>query len=156
MSPLGELLSCTRNHCRSISDTQLRSKLDSMYREAFEKAKISNPKLKDNIKLYTTEETSPNAVAVGTRTICLTRGLLNRPRDQIVAVLTHELSHIVYKDTAIQALMNAGDVCVRLSFFLESVNYDYFNTAYLDILFAGSHQKPVIHRKKRYSLKQLQ
>lgn len=118
LSPLGELLSRSRNHCRSISDTQLRSKLESMYREAFEKAKISNPKLKDNIKLYMNEETSPNAVAVGTRTICLTRGLLNRPRDQIVAVLTHELSHIVYKDTAILALMNTGDLCVRIAFFM--------------------------------------
>lgn len=118
LSPLGEARSRSRAKCRPILDEQLKSKVDALYREAFEKAKISNPKLKDNIKLYMNEEKSPNALAVGTKTICLTHGLLNRPHDEIVAVLTHELSHIAYKDTALQALMNAGDVCVRISFFL--------------------------------------
>lgn len=118
LSPLGEARARSKAKCSSILDAQLKSKVDALYREAFEKAKISNPKLKDNIKLYMNEETSPNALAVGTKTICLTRGLLNRSHDEIVAVLTHELSHIVYKNTAVQSLMNAGDVCVRISFFL--------------------------------------
>lgn len=117
-SPAGEAMSRKRAKCTEISDQQLRAKVDALYNQAFAKAKELNPKLRDDIKIFINNEKSPNAVAVGNKSICITSGLLKRADNEIIAVLIHELAHISYKDTLIKAIIGGGDMGVRFFLFL--------------------------------------
>lgn len=44
-----------------------------------------------------------------------------RSRSEIVAVLTHELAHISHRDTTIKAIINGGNTCAKVTFFLWKI-----------------------------------
>lgn len=121
LSPVGEAYSRKKTKCRAIKDQQLKSKIDEIYKEAYAKAKEINPNLPDGIELFVNDEKSPNALAVGRKTICMTSGLMKRPKEEIVAVLTHELAHISNKDTTVKALIEGGNSGVRALLFLWKI-----------------------------------
>jgi heat shock protein HtpX len=51
-------------------------------------------------ELFVSDQPFPNAFAVGTRTVCLTRGLLKTATpDEIAGVLAHEMGHLENGDT---------------------------------------------------------
>lgn len=55
---------------------------------------------------------SPNAFAIGRRTICVTDGLLNLTDEEIMAVFAHEIGHIAYQHSAIQLLIGGGNLFI--------------------------------------------
>lgn len=134
-TPIGETFVRKRAKCKEIKDQQLKSKIDDMYNEAYAKAKELNPKLPDSIKLFVNDEKSPNALAVGRKTICMTNGLMKRPKEEIVAVLTHELAHISAKHTTIKILISGGNSGVRFLLFLWKVMIMIFFTPLIFMLY---------------------
>lgn len=55
---------------------------------------------------------SPNAFAIGKHTIAITSGLLNLPDEYVMAVIAHEVGHLVYGHTVIQLLIGGGNVFI--------------------------------------------
>jgi Zn-dependent protease with chaperone function len=53
----------------------------------------------DNYKIYVVDGKMPNAYALGFNCIAVTRGTLQISDNQIMAVMAHEMGHLVYGDT---------------------------------------------------------
>lgn len=83
-----------------------------IYKEVYEKAKLKDPSLADDIELYINNSEEVNAFATGRKTICITKGLMNRPVEQIKATLAHEFGHISHKDTDMLLFVYVGNFIV--------------------------------------------
>ena len=90
------------------------NRLEQIFREVYAKAKQKDPSLNSSIQLYITDDDSPNAFATGRKTVCVTRGLLNMPDEQIRATLGHEFGHLAHKDTDLILLISVGNMFVNM------------------------------------------
>lgn len=70
------------------------NRLEPLFYEVYQKAKMQEPLISDSVRLYMNEDESENAFATGRRTICVTRGLLNLSDEAIKATLGHEFGHL--------------------------------------------------------------
>ena len=114
LSPLGEWYFRWTNGCKKIEDPEILSRLEPLFREVKERAQTQQTdfKIDDNISLYICEDNSVNAFAMGRRTICVTRGLLNLSDEQIKAVLGHEFGHLASHDTELTLLITVGNFII--------------------------------------------
>lgn len=87
-SPIGEsilrFLSGLREPIR-----QERAVFDSAFKNVIKRSEYEQ----SDFDLLVSEDSVPNAFAIGQRTVAITRGFLNLPVDEIEAVLAHELGH---------------------------------------------------------------
>ena len=49
------------------------SRLEPLFYEVYQKAKMQEPLISDSVRLYMNDDESENAFATGRRTICVTR-----------------------------------------------------------------------------------
>lgn len=114
LSPLGEWYFRWTNGCKKIQDPEILSRLEPLFREVKDRAQTQQTdfKIDDNISLYICEDDSVNAFAMGRRTICVTRGLLNLSDEQIKAVLGHEFGHLASHDTELTLLITVGNFII--------------------------------------------
>ncbi|MDO5549223.1 MAG: M48 family metalloprotease [Eubacteriales bacterium] len=112
LSPFGEMILRFQTGCKKICREDQRAFLEPIFQEVYTQAKRMDPSISDNIQLYINDETEPNAFATGRKTICVTKGLLNMPVDQIKATLAHEFGHLSHKDTDLVLVVSVGNLIV--------------------------------------------
>ncbi|UOE53489.1 M48 family metalloprotease [Cytobacillus oceanisediminis] len=115
LSPLGEFILRLRTGSRPIKRRDLERKLRPLFDNVYQKAKIKDPTLPGNIKLFIHKSPIPNAFAVGRKTVCVTQGLLDIPEDEIEAILAHEFGHLSHKDTDFLLAITVGNIFVNIA-----------------------------------------
>lgn len=112
LSPIGEFIVRFQTGCKKIKDPEIMSRLEPLFYEVYQKAKMQEPLISDSVRLYMNDDESENAFATGRRTICVTRGLLNMPDEVIKATLGHEFGHLAHKDTGRCLLVVLGNTAI--------------------------------------------
>lgn len=112
VSPLGEWILAALAGAREIKRKDIKIRLIPLLEVVFEQAKEKTPSMVSSIRLKIIHDQSPNAFAIGRKTICVTDGLLNLSDDEIMAVFAHELGHLAYKHSSIQLLIGGGNIFV--------------------------------------------
>lgn len=112
LSPIGEWTLAALSGAKEIKRKDIKIRLIPLLEIVFEQAKEKTPSMIDSIRLKIIHDHSPNAFAIGNRTICVTDGLLNLSDDEIMAVFAHEVGHLAYKHSAIQLLIGGGNLFI--------------------------------------------
>lgn len=113
LSPLGEWGFRITNGCKKITDPDILNRLQPLFEEVKEQAKAqSGFVVDDRICLYINDSDDINAFALGRRTVCVTRGLLQLSDEQIKGVLGHEFGHLVTHDTDLTLLITVGNFLI--------------------------------------------
>lgn len=112
LSPIGEFLLRIQTGCKVIEKKEHIDILEPLFREVYEKAKLANPAIPDNVRLYINPDDSPNAFATGRQTICVTEGMLSMPDGMIKGALAHEFGHLANKDTDMILVVTVGNLIV--------------------------------------------
>lgn len=126
LSPIGEWILRVQNGCKKITDPTVLARMEPLFREVYAKAKAMNPELPDNIQMFMSESTEPNAFATGRKTLCITRGLLNYSDEQIKGVLGHEFGHLAHKDTDTILVVAVGNMIISAIFIIVRVFANIF------------------------------
>lgn len=111
-SPVGEWLLAALAGAREIKRTDIKIKLIPLLEVVFNEAKAKVPSMVSSVHLKIVHDESPNAFAIGRKTICVTDGLLNLSDEEIMAVFAHELGHLAYHHTSIQLLIGGGNMFI--------------------------------------------
>lgn len=114
LSPIGEFILRIQSGCTKIKRNEQIDCIEPLFQEVYEKAKLEDPSLSDDVKLFIKSESSANAFATGRKTICITEGLLDCPDEQIKATLAHEFGHLAHKDTDLILLVGVGNIMVTI------------------------------------------
>lgn len=112
LSPIGEWTLAAFAGAREIKRKDIKIRLIPLLEIVFERAKEKTPSMVNSIRLKIIHDQSPNAFAIGRRTICVTDGLLNLTDEEIIAVFAHEVGHLAYGHSAIQLLIGGGNVLI--------------------------------------------
>ncbi len=112
LSPVGEWTLAAMSGAREIKRKDIKIRLIPLLEIVFEKAKKRTPSMVDEIHLKIIHDESPNAFAIGRKTICVTDGLLKLSDNEIMAVFAHELGHIAYHHSTIQLLIGGGNLMI--------------------------------------------
>lgn len=112
LSPVGEWLFAAFAGAREIKRTDIKIRLIPLLEIVFESAKQKTPSMVKSIKLKIIHDNATNAFAIGRKTICVTDGLLNLSDEEIMAVLAHEIGHIVYQHSVIQLLIGGANLFI--------------------------------------------
>ena len=121
LSPIGESIFRSMNGCREISDSAILNQLTPLFNEVYEKTKLKDPNLSQNIKLYIVDQPYPNAFALGRNTICVTSGLICLKDDEIKGIFAHEFAHLSNKDTDITLFIYVGNLIASIMFLILRV-----------------------------------
>jgi heat shock protein HtpX len=99
-SPVGEMLMRAFNHVRRLETAREKNYLRPLFKEVVGKARAKNPEL-GKIDLFVIDSMNVNACAIGNHTIAVTKGAMSTfSEDELKAVLSHEIAHILNRDTA--------------------------------------------------------
>lgn len=109
LSPIGEWMLAALSGAHEIKRKDVKIRLIPLLEIVFEQAMIITPSIVGSIDLKIIYDSSPNAFAIGRKTICVTEGLLSLCDEDIMAVFSHELGHIAYKHSEIQLLIGGGN-----------------------------------------------
>ncbi|MCQ2528016.1 MAG: M48 family metalloprotease [Saccharofermentans sp.] len=112
LSPIGEFFLRVFNGCDRIERLDHQAFIMPIFNEVYAKARQNDPGISDKVELFISEDESANAFALGRKTICITQGMMNRPVEEIKAVLAHEFGHISHKDTDLILLVTMGNFFV--------------------------------------------
>lgn len=112
LSSIGEWGLAVLAGAREIKRKDIKIRLIPLLELVYNKAKKNTPHMVDAIKLKIIYEQSPNAFAIGRRTICVTEGLLQLSDEEIMGVLAHEIGHLAYGHTVIQLLIGGGNIFI--------------------------------------------
>lgn len=114
LSPVGEWAFRLFNGCKKIEDMQILNRLEPLFLEVKERAKTAHPdfRIEEGISLYICDDDCVNAFAMGRRTVCVTRGLLQLSDEQIKAVMGHEFGHLASHDTELTLLITVGNFII--------------------------------------------
>ena len=110
LSPIGEFIVRFQTGCKKIKDPEIMSRLEPLFYEVYQKAKMQEPLISDSVRLYMNDDESENAFATGRNpkhsVICVTTGLLNKlDYYELEGVVAHELSHIKNYDIRLSAVV---------------------------------------------------
>lgn len=112
LSPIGEWIMRRQLGCKKIEDIRLLEYIEPIFNEVYEKARKLDPSIPANVKLYVNDSEEPNAFATGRKTVCITKGLINMPSDQIKATFGHEFGHLAHKDTDLILIVTVGNMII--------------------------------------------
>ena len=113
-SPVGDWFVRLKNGCEKINGHEQEERINQLFNEVVEKARIKDPSLPTNIKIFIKEDEEINAFSYGRKTVCITTGLLERSDDEIKGVIAHEIGHIVNHDTDLLQVVNVANVYVTI------------------------------------------
>lgn len=98
-SPTGEKLLRILNNVRPLETSKEKEYILPLFKEVFEQAKIKNKYL-NKIEICIIDNMTVNAMALGRRTIAITKGAINTfTEEQLKAIIGHEIAHIVNDNT---------------------------------------------------------
>ena len=112
LSPLGEWVFAALAGAREIKSIDVKIRLIPLLEVVYDRAKRRNPTMVNSIRLKIMHDSTPNAFAIGRKTICVTEGLLELSDQDIMAVLSHEVGHLVYHHSALQLLIGGGNLFI--------------------------------------------
>ena len=112
LSPVGEFLLAALAGARRIKRRDIKIRLIPLLEVVLSQALNETPTMVKSINLKIVNDKSPNAFAVGRKTICVTEGLLNLSDEEIMAIFAHELGHLAYKHSTIQLLIGGGNLLI--------------------------------------------
>ena len=118
LSSLGEWFFRLINSCKKIIDPRILNRLIPLFNEVYARAKIKDPILSSNIRLYMINDHYPNAFALGRNTVCVTRGLLYLDDEKIKGIFAHEFSHLSNKDTDFLLFIYIGNLVMTCGFMI--------------------------------------
>ncbi|QOS89022.1 M48 family metalloprotease [Peribacillus sp. JNUCC41] len=121
LSPIGESILRFQTGAKKIKRKDLRDKLEPLFNEVYEKARLKDPSLPNDVRLYIANDISENAFAVGRKTICLFKGLLSLPEEEIQAIIAHEFGHLSHKDTDINLVVYVGNIFINVIMFFVRI-----------------------------------
>ena len=96
LNPFGERILRLQTGCEKIRSEDYKRFINPIFEEVYAKAKSMDKTIPNNVKLFMLDNNGANAFATGRRTICITKGMLNAPVDEIKAVLGHEFGHLAF------------------------------------------------------------
>ena len=103
LSELGESILRQLHDVRDLHTSKEKDRLLPIYNDVYNKALEQTPQLEKDINIYIVDDLTPNAYAIGRKTIVVTKGLMDFMNDeQIKGILAHELGHITNGDTIIK------------------------------------------------------
>ena len=115
ISPIGEFILSTYVGAKIIRNPDIRDKIAPLVQNVYDKAREKTPSLPRNIILKYTEDEVSNAFALGRKTICVTKGLIESlPEDEIEGVIAHEFGHLALHHTVIQLAIGSGNIIISL------------------------------------------
>ena len=123
LSPVGEFILRIQANCKEIKRLDQREFLMPLFEEVYQRARIEDPTIAPDVRLFITNDLSLNAFATGRKTVCVTKGLMEMDPEHIKAVLGHEFGHLAHKDTDIILLISIGNLFVNLILFCLKVIY---------------------------------
>lgn len=112
ISSIGEAILRHQNGCHKIEEQDIIERLYPLFKEVYYKAKMANPMISDDVRLFINDDMSPNAFATGRKTMCVTRGLLQLSDEEIKATLGHEFGHLSHKDTDRILVVSVGNTVI--------------------------------------------
>lgn len=112
LSPVGEWTLAALAGAKEIKRKDIKILLIPLLEIVFEQAKERTPSMVNSIRLKIIHDQSPNAFAIGRRTICVTDGVLNLSDEEIMAVFAHEVGHLAYQHSMIQLLIGGGNLFI--------------------------------------------
>ena len=118
LSSLGEWFFRLINGCKKIIDPRIFNRLVPLFNEVYARAKMKDPILSPNVKLYMINDPYPNAFALGRNTVCVTRGLLHLDDEEIKGIFAHEFSHLSNKDTDFLLFIYIGNLVMTCGFMI--------------------------------------
>ncbi len=121
LSPFGEWILRLQQGCKPLARKEHIDRLIPLFNEVYNKAKALDPSIPDDVKLFISNDSNPNAFATGRKTICLTKGLLEFSDDEIKATLAHEFGHLSNKDTDLILIVTVGNMIVAVLFVLYRI-----------------------------------
>lgn len=114
LSPAGEWMVRVQNHCKRITDPGILNYVTPIFQEVYARAKKENPTIPDDVQFFMNEDDEPNAFATGRKTICMTKGILHVPEDELKATLGHEFGHISHHDTDTLLVITVGNTLITV------------------------------------------
>lgn len=126
LSPIGETIMRWQNGCHKVEDPVVLSRVQPIFEEVYSNAKRINPEIPNDIKLYMSDEKTPNAFAMGRHTVCFTKGLLALNDSDIKGIFGHEFGHIAHKDTDTILVMTIGNLIVSIIFAVWRLFFNIF------------------------------
>ncbi len=112
LSHIGEWLLTFLAGAKEIKRKDVQIRLIPLLEVVYSAAKKRNPTIVKSLRLKIIYDDSPNAFAIGRRTICVTEGLLKLSDEEIMAVFAHEIGHIIYSHSVIQLLIGGGNLFI--------------------------------------------
>jgi len=112
LSPVGEWMLRRQTGCEALTDPQDIAFLNPLFQEVYQKAQMLDPTIPNDVTLFISDDPDPNAFATGRKTVCVTRGLMSMPVEQIKATLGHEFGHLAHKDTDLILIVTVGNFIV--------------------------------------------
>ncbi len=97
-------------------------RLEPLFREVLDKAKIMEPEISDDILLYQFHSDRAEMYAIGKNSICISDTAMGLPDEKIKAMFAHEFGHIVRKDSnKILLAASAGIVSIGVVFAMKQI-----------------------------------
>lgn len=112
LSSFGEWLLRWQTGCKVIRDQAVLDYIYPLFTEVYEKARMKDPSISPDVKLYMNADECPNAFATGRKTVCVTKGMMKMPPELIKATLGHEFGHLAHKDTDLLLVINVGNFII--------------------------------------------
>lgn len=112
LSPLGERLLAFMAGAKDIKRTDIKLRIIPLVQYVLDRAKQETLYNLDSVNVMIIYDESPNAFALGRKTICITQGLLKLPDNLILGVLAHEVGHLAYGHTVVQLLIGGGNIFI--------------------------------------------
>jgi heat shock protein HtpX len=106
LSPFPEWLYRKIEDVRNVATSTEKERLHGLFDGVKDKALTYCDTLSKDVKLYIVDSMSINAFALGSRTVAITRGLMETMSDEeLEGVLAHELAHIINYDSQVSLLL---------------------------------------------------
>ena len=103
--------------CRTIKKAEDQEKIRPVMERLQQNIRERWPSQMRNISVYLSEDAFPDTFACGKRTICITRGMLDLPGEELEAGMAHEVGHLLKRDSEENLIMAASNPLV-LAFLL--------------------------------------
>ncbi len=133
-SPIGEYILRFINGIRILSTKKEIQYLTPIFEEVYNRAKERYSKLNPNIEICTIDTMNINAVAIGKKTIAVTKGAIDSlSEEELKGFIAHEIGHIYNGDTKAVLLSTIGNgifsiftlIAIKLVQLIEKA-YNYY------------------------------
>lgn len=103
LTPAGEAYFRVVKKLRPLPDEE--AALRPIYERVLKRCGIESPP-----ELFVPHTSDVNALAVGTKTVAVTRGALALPADEIEALLAHEIGHLAHRDSKVRLVAHVANL----------------------------------------------